>query len=54
MLWRLSSQDAFEIADALEVLAAANHAAHQYFDKSGAVQIIVSVDEYDPSIFDHA
>jgi hypothetical protein len=54
VLWRLSSKDAFECADALEVLAAADHAAHQYLEKSGDVQIIVSVDEYDPSILNHA
>jgi hypothetical protein len=52
VLWRLSSQDAFQCADALEVLAIADHAAHQYLEKAGDIQIIVSVDEYDPSMLD--
>lgn len=33
VLWRLSSQDAFDCSDALKVLAAAGHAAHQYLEK---------------------
>jgi hypothetical protein len=53
VLWSLSSQDALECANALEVLAAADHAAHQYLEKAGNVQIVVSVDEYDPSMLDH-
>lgn len=54
VMWRLSSRDALESADALEVLAAADHAAHQYLEKAGDIQIIVSIDEYDPSILDHS
>jgi hypothetical protein len=50
--WRLSPQEALDVADALDVLAFSEHPAHQYLETAGSVQIIVSVDEYDPSILD--
>ncbi len=44
--------DAVRCADALEVLASAGHAAHQYLEQAGEIEIIVSIDEYDPSMLD--
>jgi hypothetical protein len=52
--WRLSIEDAVECADALDALASADHPAHQYFEKAGEIQIVVSIGEYEPSILDHA
>lgn len=51
IVWRLSPMDAIESANMLDALVASGKSAHQYLEKSGDIQIIASIGEYSPNLF---
>jgi len=54
VVWTTSPSGATDSADALDALADHEGPAHQYLEKAGDIQIIVSVGEYDESLFKNA
>jgi hypothetical protein len=51
VVWRLTRQGAIDAATTIDALVRHDGPGHQYLESTGDIQIIVSVDEYDESIF---
>lgn len=51
VVWCLTRLGATDSATAIDALVRHDGPGHQYLEKTGDIQIIVSVDEYDESIF---